>query len=291
MTKQIVIFGEALWDIFPDGSRNLGGAPFNVAWHLQAFGMNPLFISCVGSDPLGEEIQQRMLSWGMNTRGLQIDPERLTGQVKVTLHQGQATYDIQANCAYDFIDKKQLPPLPQNFLLYHGSLALRNSISFESFSELKNQAESIFFDINLRAPWWEKETILHELKMAYYLKLNDEELTLLSEPFTSHHTAIEDLFRVPRLQQIILTQGAAGANFYGKNGDRHHISPETITEVVDTVGAGDAFCSVFLLGLISDWLPEITLERAQIFASAIVGIQGAVSQDPNFYRSFIEAWN
>ena len=47
-TQRPVIFGEVLFDRFPDGSVVLGGAPFNVAWHLQAFGRAPLFISTGG---------------------------------------------------------------------------------------------------------------------------------------------------------------------------------------------------------------------------------------------------
>lgn len=50
------IFGEVLFDHFPDGSRVLGGAPFNVAWHTQAFGLAPCFISRIGNDPAGYEI-------------------------------------------------------------------------------------------------------------------------------------------------------------------------------------------------------------------------------------------
>ena len=34
-----IIFGEVLFDTFPDGTAVLGGAPFNVAWHLQGFGL------------------------------------------------------------------------------------------------------------------------------------------------------------------------------------------------------------------------------------------------------------
>ena len=51
--RPIHVFGEVLFDHFPDGSRVLGGAPFNVAWHLQAFGQSPRFISRIGNDPAG----------------------------------------------------------------------------------------------------------------------------------------------------------------------------------------------------------------------------------------------
>ena len=60
-TGQPVVFGEVLFDIFPDGSRVLGGAPFNVAWHLQAFGCAPLFVSRIGEDENGEQVRAATL--------------------------------------------------------------------------------------------------------------------------------------------------------------------------------------------------------------------------------------
>ena len=43
MANKRCVFGEVLFDVFPDGKQVLGGAPFNVAWHLQAFGIAPYF--------------------------------------------------------------------------------------------------------------------------------------------------------------------------------------------------------------------------------------------------------
>ena len=60
-----VVIGEVLFDCFPDGSTVLGGAPFNVAWHLQAFGLRPLVVTRVGDDALGERVLTTMESWRM----------------------------------------------------------------------------------------------------------------------------------------------------------------------------------------------------------------------------------
>ena len=57
-----MIFGEVLFDEFEDGSTVLGGAPFNVAWHLQGLGVSPLFISRVGQDNLGDQVLSGMKS-------------------------------------------------------------------------------------------------------------------------------------------------------------------------------------------------------------------------------------
>ncbi len=52
--SSITVFGEVLFDCFPNGKQVLGGAPFNVAWHLQALGDDPTFISQIGDDTLGK---------------------------------------------------------------------------------------------------------------------------------------------------------------------------------------------------------------------------------------------
>jgi fructokinase len=52
-----LVFGEVLFDCFPDGTEVLGGAPFNVAWHLQGFGLSPLLVSRVGNDARGQQIR------------------------------------------------------------------------------------------------------------------------------------------------------------------------------------------------------------------------------------------
>ena len=61
----VVIFGEVLFDDFPDGAV-LGGAPFNVAWHLQAFGLHPVVISRTGNDAQRDQMRpaQRRLQLG-----------------------------------------------------------------------------------------------------------------------------------------------------------------------------------------------------------------------------------
>ena len=77
----LVVFGEVLFDVFPGGEAVLGGAAFNVAWNLQGLGLAPLFVSRVGADELGRRVLDAMASWGMETRGVEVDSSRPTGRV------------------------------------------------------------------------------------------------------------------------------------------------------------------------------------------------------------------
>jgi fructokinase len=171
-----VVFGEVLFDRFPDGHVVPGGAPFNVAWHLQAFGGMPLMISRVGNDALGRNIRQAMEGWSMALRGLQLDSQHPTGIVDVSIHAGEPAYDIVDQRAYDFIDATQLPPLPESGVLYHGSLALRNPVSRQALETLRQDSGmALFVDVNLRAPWWQRDAVLAMLQQARWAKLNADE--------------------------------------------------------------------------------------------------------------------
>lgn len=292
---QTVIFGEVLFDCFPDGKRVLGGAPFNVAWHCQAFGMQPLLISRVGNDSSGEEIQQAMADWGMTTAGLQLDLQHPSGVVDVQFVEGEPVYSIVENSAWDFIDKTCLPQLQQDSLLYHGSLALRNPESAAALDYIKLQAgTSIFIDINLRSPWWKLPQVRQMLSDARWLKLNQHELAQiqpdLTEKAVDDDSVLMNLLQKYQLELLIVTRGEQGVVVCDQQGTVSRVVPDRVSQVADTVGAGDAFSSVMLLGQYQQWPLPVRLQRALQFASAVVGLQGATTRDTEFYQPFIEAW-
>jgi fructokinase len=285
------LFGEALFDCFPDGSHVLGGAPFNVAWHLQAFGFHPLFISRVGDDELGQEIKARMQKWGMRMDGIQTDPVHATGTVDVVLQDGEPTFHIVADCAYDHIAADQLPDI-QADLIYHGSLAVRHAESLEALNRLKQLVHApVFVDINLRIPWWRPAEAISLLTGARWAKLNEHEVDELADAGESLTSKAYTLVRRCGLESLILTLGKKGAYVIGPDGETPRVEPSSGESVVDTVGAGDAFASICIVGLINNWDINTTLQRAQQFASAVVGIRGATTEEESFYRPFLGQWN
>ncbi|MEA3640723.1 MAG: carbohydrate kinase [Lamprobacter sp.] len=286
-----LVFGEALFDCFPDGAEVLGGAPFNVAWHLAAFGLNPVFLSRVGEDDLGKRIDAAMREQGMTTLGLQRDPEHATGTVQVSLAEGEPSYEILPDRAYDHIDAAALPPLPEQTLLYHGSLALRHSVSADALRMLRGRlSPSIFLDVNLRDPWWQKERLIELLEGATWVKLNADELALLAPEGENVEARAQRLRECYELEALFATLGAKGAFAVEADGAISRVAPTGAIQVVDAVGAGDGFASVLILGLIRRWPVKQTLDRAQSFASAIVGQRGATVPDPEFYAPFLKDW-
>lgn len=285
-----IVFGEVLFDHFPDGSRVLGGAPFNVAWHLQALGAAPLFIGRVGSDAEGNEIRQRMDGWGLRRDGLQRDFLRPTGQVSVTLdHKGSPDFHIVGDQAYDYIDSEAFPDLPQAAdLIYHGTLAIRDSVSLDALKRLKQTTgASSFIDVNLRPPWWKQSAVISQMQEARWVKINDEELDRL---FPGHDDSLALAVRVRRelsLELLVVTRGSHGAIVVDENDCCHRVTPEADITVVDTVGAGDAFAAMIIMGLLRRWPLATTMARAQRFASAIVAQRGAIMENPSDYANFL----
>lgn len=287
----ITIYGEVLFDSFANGERILGGAPFNICWHLQAFGDRPVFISRVGRDKLGDEILEEVENWHINTNNLQIDSKHPTGQVQVTVLENEPQYIIMPNSAYDFIEYEPSHLKKQCGILYHGSLALRSQFAQEQFEQLKAAGDwEIFLDVNLRAPWWDKETLFKWLEDATWVKLNLDELHELGFIKADLETAMK-LFRERfGLKQLIVTCGEDGSHVLTEDGLIHHPAGK-LKKFVDTVGAGDAFTAVYIHGLMNQWPIEKTLHAAQNFAADIIGLRGATTKDRAFYEKTLTRFN
>ena len=282
-----LVVGEVLYDEMPDGARVLGGAPFNVAWHLEAFGLRPLVITRVGADDSGDDVLAAMAAWGLETSGVQRDNDHRTGRVKVELEDGDPTFHILPEQAYDFLDRDEaLQSMAGEDLrlVYHGSLISREEVSHATLDSIVQAADlPVFVDVNLRDPWWNHGKVVAAVRRARWVKVNEAELGLLAggpdpataEAFLSDHG----------LDTLIVTRGDRGALVVDSSGTAEVGVPGKV-EVVDTVGAGDAFSSVFILGLMMGWPSALTLERALDFAAAVCTLSGATTEDRSLYSRF-----
>ncbi len=291
-----MVFGEVLFDIFPDQTRVLGGAPFNVACHLKGFGLDPLFISRIGTDDPGLEVLRNMKSRGLSLAGLQEDDHKKTGEVRVIIDNDEPSYEIMDDTAYDHIefpDSRLLDHRPGG-LLYHGSLAARNRVSAATLYRLARQeGVSVFCDINLRDPWWTPELVRDILGWCRYFKVNEDELSqVCSLEGIALSAGLEDMagkLRQKRgLKCLIVTLGSRGAMLFPQD-EKHLFAPSPkLRGFQDSVGAGDAFSSVFLLGIINSWTWKRVLESSVYFAARICENRGAVPDDSDFYEKTLQ---
>lgn len=309
-TKSVAILGEVLADVFPD-TQVIGGAPFNVARHLSAFNLKTLMISRMGRDALASQVFANMQHHGLPTEGMQVDAIHPTGTVVVKVSGTQHAFEILPEQAYDYMEATAAIPLLAQYrpdVLYFGSLALRHACSrgtigacIEHFKNAPNEeAGDVFLDINLRAPWYDLATLDFALSNATILKLNNEELRVLngmlnlgaesdSPSSVQQAQTIKDHYR---LEQVIVTCGEQGAWMLDETNRLWESAPSRLnaTEIVDTVGAGDAFSAVCILGRLHGWSHAVTLQRANAFAAAVCTIRGAVPSSTRFYDAWIQSW-
>ena len=297
--RTVLLFGEILADMFPERSV-LGGAPFNVARHLAAFGLKAVLISRTGRDRLGDEIRAAMAAAGMDTDAVQLDADHPTGRVRVLMEKGGHRFEILPEQAYDFIDPEAaraaaLSRTPS--MVYFGTLSQRGEVSRRALDAVLAAAPAPrFVDLNLRDPWYTEESIRFSLGQADILKINAEELMalghLLGLPGEDQEDRVRALMRDFGIGRAIVTCAEEGA-WQVLEGGEWTATPLSFEEpdVVDTVGAGDGFSAVCILGAVSGWPVAKTLNRADAFARAICGVRGAAPDGDGFYQPFFREWN
>jgi fructokinase len=249
---KILSFGEILFDVI-EGDSYLGGAPLNIAAHAAQCGAEAYIFTAVGNDDLGKQALEQIEALGVQTPLIQIDHNHPTGTVQVTLENGQPDYTITPDVAYDFI---QLPENPEDLwavsydVLYFGTLAQRNGTSRETLQHLLQQQSypHVFYDVNLRKDSYSEETIRESLPYCTILKLNEEEVTVLSNLLHRQETEPEAfaqrIVQEYKTQIIIITAGAKGCYVYEQG--QLTFSPAEPVTVADAIGAGDAFSAAFV---------------------------------------------
>lgn len=282
----IAIFGEVLFDCFPDGRRVLGGAPFNVAWALQAFGQSPLLLSSVGCDAEGRSILAEMGEWGLSRAGMTEHEHAATGTVEVTVQAGEPSYTINQPRAWDFIQGQDGHAAP---LIYHGALALRSDANAAALrSMLQCPDLERFFDVNLRPPHTPLDRVREWMHSAAWVKLNIDELRAVlaqdSIRFDQSDDAVDRLRRKYSIRNVLLTAGADGAKIRGMYGSVDLVPAPRPKSFVDSVGAGDSFTAVVLHGILNALPAEAVIARAGRFSAKVCGLNGATTKAKDFYR-------
>jgi fructokinase len=302
----LLVFGEALVDDFIT-EQVVGGAPFNVARSLAAFGIAPLMITRIGADKAGALVRAEFERFGMRQDGLQCDPRESTGRVVVERANAEHRFIILPDQAYDQIDAAATLACaaaaePQT--IYFGTLAQRGPVARGALRALLAASSACcYLDLNVREGQVTERCVFESLHQADIVKVNEEELRNLfgwythTRHDTAHmdsaevHAACATLLRTFSLQGLIVTLGARGAVYFGADGGVVGAYDTGAPQrIVDTVGAGDAFSAVFLLGRARGWPLEQTLARANAFAGAVCTISGAVPADLAFYAPWLAHW-
>lgn len=286
------IFGEILVDRFPDGEESLGGSALNVAWHLRGLGLDPILVSGVGDDQAGETALEMIHEWGLDTTGIQRLRGQATGLVEVSYAKsGEPIYRSVFPAAFDFIDGARAEStLKSCCVLYHGTYIARNDVSKRALLSLRRALSApVFVDVNLRDPYWDSDSVVGLVRGARWSKFTLQELRNVSEAyFPKSRRSLGTVRRVFGISTLIVTDGEKGARLRNALGALH-VRAEGV-EVVDPVGAGDAFCAAYLASHLAGFDEFECLVRAGSFASKSCTYKGAVSGDVSFYRAWRMDW-
>lgn len=271
-SPQVIGLGELLWDCFPD-RRLPGGAPANVAFHAQQLGLAAAVVTRVGDDLLGRELQDFLQRQGLSTELVQRDPFHGTGTVTIELSEaGSASYEFLKDSAWDFLEVT--PALASAFqqarAVCFGTLGQRCETSRRTIQQCLTLAAPdclVVYDINLRPPFYERSWIEQSLGHAKVVKLNDEEVAVLGPllgagPLSPAQFGRWILDRYPA-ELVCITRGGAGCLVISRS-ESCDVPGEKV-QVVDTVGAGDAFTAALIWSRLEGW----ELERSARFANRV----------------------
>ncbi len=285
---RVVGLGEILWDVFPTGPR-FGGAPANFACSMAglADGKVHVFMAgAVGQDEFGCGAIDSLREHHVATSCVAVVPQE-TGQVLVQVDpEGHASYEFKSDAAWDnFPWSPELEQLAVDTdAVCFGTLGQRSQTSrqtIQRFVSTTSPTSLRIFDINLRPPFVDNEIILESLAIANVLKLNEDELPALAKLCDLQGSDLEILQRLAQrfqLRAIAYTQGADGAMLMKAEEVCQHSGVKT--DVVDTVGAGDAFTAAFILGLLRDESLDAIIQAACNVASFVCSQSGATPKLP-----------
>lgn len=288
MNNTVVGLGEILWDVFPE-RKILGGAPANFAYHISQFGYNGYAVSAIGNDQLGKEILSNLAEKELNY--LIETTSYPTGTVMVTLNSaGVPQYEICENVAWDNIpfttETENLAKKTK--AVSFGTLAQRSEVSRETIKRfLKTMPDDSYriFDINLRQHFYTKDLIEESLRLSNILKINDEEIVVVSQLYDMKEDNEQDICkRILKdydLDIVILTKGVDGSFVFMSK--EVSFLPTPKVHVADTVGAGDAFTATFIASYMHGNRMSEAHQLAVDVSAYVCTQHGAMPKLPDYY--------
>jgi fructokinase len=289
---EIVGLGEVLWDLLPTGPQ-LGGAPLNFTFHCHQLGHSAVMVSRVGRDERGQAIREALRQRGLDDRFVQEDDHHPTGTVSVDLdQQGQPNFTIHTDVAYDHLawDDSLEGLLTGAQGVCFGTLIQRSAPAQATVQKALAAARSalIVYDVNLRQQFYTREVIETSLHACRWAKLNDAELVVLADLLglegQTESARVASLRGRYDLELVALTRGANGCLV--QTADAEVVEGGIPVQVVDTIGAGDAFTAGLLVAI----LEGRSVAQATAFANRLAArVASAAGGTPIIGQEEIDA--
>lgn len=271
----VIGLGELLWDCFGE-ERRPGGAPANVAFQANQLGCRGTVVTRVGQDDLGTELLDFLKQQGLSTEFVQIDKTSPTGTVTVEFTDANdPQYTIHEQVAWDQLEfNDQLASLMGSArAVCFGTLAQRKAASREAIHQCLAATGDdclVVYDVNLRQRYYDRDWIEPSLKAARIVKLNRDEVDVLSELLELSADDLSEfaaqLQTAYGVEAVCITRGSDGCLIYAES--QTYDIPGSPVEVADAVGAGDAFTAALISRRLMGW----PWEQAALFANRVGGL-------------------
>ncbi len=265
----------------PSFAGAAGGAPANVAVGLARLGVSAGFVGKIGGDPFGEFLRRVLDGEGVDTGSLRIAPgARTTLAFVATRSDGQKDICFYRNPGADMLltaDEINRDYLQSARLFHFGSVSLSRSPAREATMHgamvARDAGLIVSYDPNWRPSLWDDELdakghLWEAMPLADVVHCAEEEWEFVTGTSDLETGAHAILSAGPKL--VVVTLGERGC--YYDNGDSRGAVAGFRVEVVDPLGAGDAFVAAMLSQLMyaprGEALPDARLREIMRYANA-----------------------
>jgi fructokinase len=266
----VVCFGEALVDFFPDRPgvplaevetfhRHLGGAPANVAVGLARLGLTSGLVTLVGADEFGRFVRSQLSADRVDVLGVGMHRTARTGVTFVAVGpSGERSFTFYRNPSADMmIEAVDIGGgVARRGRVFHfGSSTLAReparSATLSALADAREAGSLVSCDPNWRPHLWSEPAeapalIRQTLAECDVVKLSDDEIVPLFGASSPERAAAE--LRELGVTLAIISLGARGCYFQSPSGSGY--APGEKVQAVDTTGAGDGFMAGLWAGLL-----------------------------------------
>jgi fructokinase len=256
----ITVVGEALIDLVgAEGSRfdaHPGGSPLNVAIGLARLGQPATMMARLANDAFGRILRRHATDNGVDLSAAPVAAEPTTLAVVTLDSVGRASYDFynQGTADWQWTDAELAAAPAETDVLHTGSIAAWTDPGQEHIAALVSQRREstlISYDPNIRPRLLDsrdraRTLVERSVAAAHVVKASDEDVAWLYGDASICEVARRWLATGPEL--VVVTRGGDGVFAVTRDGGVVQ-RPTVPVDLVDTVGAGDAFSAGMLAGI------------------------------------------
>ncbi|WP_017587054.1 sugar kinase [Nocardiopsis ganjiahuensis] len=261
----------------------VAGAESNVACGVAALGHRAAWLSRVGGDPFGRLLTRTLRERGVDVSGVESDPRRPTGLLaKDPDPSGSRVHYYRSGSAASALGPELVGhSLVRNARIVHlTGITAALSPSADALSErlLLGPGTVVSFDVNHRPGLWEPGAaaprLLDLARSADIVFVGRDE----AEALWGTATAEDVRVLLPGVPRLVVKDAEHGATEFV--GDRVAHVPAPVVDVVEPVGAGDAFAAGYLSGELRGLGSRGRLRLGHLCAGAVLRVVGDLADPP-----------